>query len=371
MSGGRLPIADHPAALTADWLSAALGEAGVLDGARVADVDLSPIGTGQMCDSVRLSLRYDAPTSAPDTVVAKLPAADETSRSTAVMLRNYEKEVRFYQEVAPTLAVRTPSVLHAAIDDTLSSFVLLLEDLSPAQVGDQIEGCSVDEARRALSELARLHAPRWGDPALEELTWLGGRGSGVGGAGSDERPADAGVSQMLPLLWAGFQERYAEQITPLVQWAGDELFGNLVAYVTPPATPRTVTHGDFRLDNLLFHPTSEEVAVVDWQTCGLGIGPTDAAYFVGAGLRTDDRRAHEEDLVRTYHQQLRSLGVEGYDWDACWTDYRRGCWSGVLMAVAAAMLVERTERGDRMFLTMAERHAAQADDLSAAELLHG
>jgi hypothetical protein len=39
------------------------------------------------------------------------------------------------------------------------------------------------------------------------------------------------------------------------------------------------------------------------------------------------------------------------------------------MAFAASMLVERTERGDQMFLTMARRHAAHVLDLSSHELL--
>jgi hypothetical protein len=39
------------------------------------------------------------------------------------------------------------------------------------------------------------------------------------------------------------------------------------------------------------------------------------------------------------------------------------------MAVAASMLVERTSRGDQMFLTMADRHSHHALDLDAAEAL--
>ena len=35
------------------------------------------------------------------------------------------------------------------------------------------------------------------------------------------------------------------------------------------------------------------------------------------------------------------------------------------MAVGASMLVERTERGDDMFMAMAHRHAAHAIDLDA------
>jgi hypothetical protein len=37
----------------------------------------------------------------------------------------------------------------------------------------------------------------------------------------------------------------------------------------------------------------------------------------------------------------------------------------VIMALAASMLVERTERGDAMFMVMAERHARHALDVDA------
>src|SRR6201995_1594886 len=110
-----LPIAPTPAALTAEWLTAALRQSGGLD-VDVVDVSLAPIGTGQMCASVRMTLRYDRDHAAPSTLVAKLRAADETSRATALALRIYENEVRFYQQLAPHLPIRTPSVYYADID---------------------------------------------------------------------------------------------------------------------------------------------------------------------------------------------------------------------------------------------------------------
>ena len=361
MTETPLAIADAPDRLTPEWLTAALRGAGVIDGT-VVDTSITPVGTGQMCDSVRIALTYDSDTGALSTLVAKLPAADETSRATAVALRNYEKEVRFYQELAPALDVRTPHVFHAALDPSLSSFVLLLEDLAPATVGDQISGCTVAEAHRAIAELTRLHAPRWGDTSLDQFTWLVGTTSGGDGAS---------VSSVLPLLWAGFQQRYDDRVDATMRAAGDHFFGNLAGWMAQRSTPRTITHGDYRLDNLLFHPDRDEVAVVDWQTCGLGSGAADAAYFVGAGLIPDDRRAHEDALVHEYHARLADAGVNDYTLDDCWTDYRRGAWSGVLMAVGAAMMVERTDRGDEMFLTMLERHAHQTADLDAATLIEG
>jgi aminoglycoside/choline kinase family phosphotransferase len=356
-----LPIADTPEALTAEWLTDALSASGQLVDGAVVTVEVRPLGTGQMCDSVRVTLGYDRPGAGPASVVAKLPAADETSRATALSLRSYEKEVRFYQQVAPALPMRTPGVYHADIEPETAAFVLLLEDRAPAQAGDQLVGCTPAEAAVAVAELPRLHAPRWDDPSLAELEWLA----------TDPETARQFMSMLLPTLWDGFRGRYANDLEDHVHTAGDLLFAHLDAYLTPSADARTIVHGDYRLDNLLFDPGSDDspVTVVDWQTCAIGAGAHDVAYFIGAGLRAEDRREVEDELVRRYHADLLAAGVDGYGWDRCWRDYRMGAWSGLIMAVAAAMLVERTDRGDQMFLTMASRHARHALDLDAADTL--
>ena len=356
-----IAIAETPDALTPDWVTAALREAGHLGAEEVVDVTGAPIGTGQMCDSVRLTLRYDRPTGAPATLVAKLPAQDPTSRATALALGSYENEVRFYQDLAPGLPVRTPRVFYADIDVETASFVLLLEDLSPGRPGDQLAGCSPDAAALAVNELVKLHAPRWGDPGLASLPWLH----------RDPAANRAFLLGLLPGCWAGFRDRYGDALGPDVHQAGDALFARLERYLNADSEPWTVTHGDYRLDNLLFDPEPGgiPVAVVDWQTCAHGPALQDVAYFIGAGLSTEDRRKVETTLVRGYHAGLQRAGVDGYDWDRCWRDYRRGTWSGLIMAIAASMLVERTDRGDQMFLTMAQRHSRHALDLDAAGVL--
>ncbi|MEY2404504.1 MAG: hypothetical protein QOD38_2055, partial [Acidimicrobiaceae bacterium] len=77
---------------------------------------------------------------------------------------------------------------------------------------------------------------------------------------------------------------------------------------------------------------------------------------------------HEDDLVRAYHGALRSAGVD-LDWDDCWQQYRRYAFAGLVMAVAASMLVKQTERGDHMFMAMANRHGRHALDLEAEALI--
>jgi aminoglycoside/choline kinase family phosphotransferase len=363
MSAGELTIAETPESLTPEWLTAALAAGGHLGEARVVAAETTPVGTGQMCDSVRVSLTYDGATEAPRTLVAKQPAADPTSRATALAMRSYEKEVRFYQELAPTLEVRTPRVLHADIDVATAGFVLLMEDMAPATAGDQLAGCDAEAAALAVAELVKLHAPRWGDESLRAIDWLY----------NDPPDGREIMATMLPMLWDGFRQRYAADVLPHVSLAGDALFGGMRRYLGGSSSPATVVHGDYRLDNLLFSPppASRLAGVVDWQTCALGPGVRDVAYFLGAGLDPAERARVEEGIVRDYHAGLEAAGVTGYAWDECWEEYRLGSFAGLLMAVGASMMVERTDRGDQMFLTMADRHARHALDLEAPDLLTG
>lgn len=321
------------------------------------------IGTGQVGECWRLDLVWrDAdslPESVPRRVVVKVAAQDPTSREAGRSQSCYRREVGFYSELASSVDVRTPHCHFAAIEDNETDHLLVLEDMAPARQGDQLQGCSLDQATAALVELARLQGPRWNDPALLEIGWL-------------ERPDEQAHAELVGLVDAlheGFLSRYqgrlVHEAVEVVQWLATNL------HEAPRATgPLTLVHNDFRVDNMLFGDgvSAPPVTVVDWQTLKLGNGPADAAYFLGAGLPTELRRAHERELLRTaYWQTLVDCGVDDYEFDRCWNDYRRGCFGGVLMAMIASMLVGATERGDEMFLTMARRHARHALDLDAAE----
>jgi hypothetical protein len=346
-------------ALTPEWLTGVLSP--LLGGTCVRAVACTPVGTGQMSDCVRLTPTYDGPTAAPRSIIAKLPAADPTSRATAGALRNYEIEVSFYRQLAPQLPVRAPRCYHAHLDTTGTDFVLLLEDVAPARQGDQLAGCSLDEAAVAVEELPRLHAPRWGDPSLAELDWLH----------RSPEEAVAFTSQLVAGLFGGFCDRYARRVDADIMALGERLVAKLPSYLGDRRGPWTVAHGDFRLDNLLFgtDEAGPPVVVVDWQTVTHGPGIGDLSYFLGAGLISETRRSHEDDLVRAYHGALRAAGVESLGWNECWTQYRRYSFAGLIMAIAASMLVEQTDRGDDMFVTMAQRHGRHAIDLEAERLI--
>ena len=92
------------------------------------------------------------------------------------------------------------------------------------------------------------------------------------------------------------------------------------------------------------------------------ITPMIAAYFLSAGIEPSERRLHEADLVRFYPSELIRRGVQDYGWDQCWRDYRRYTLHGIMMGVVSALSVQRSERGDALFLKMTRGACAQALD---------
>ncbi len=339
-------------------LTAAL--AAVLDGATVTSVAVEPIGTGQMADCLRCTLSYDRAVKGPASVIVKIPSSDTKSVETAVALRSYEIEVSFYRHLSSRLSVCTPACYHAEVAPGGAEFLIVLEDVAPCRQGDQLAGCSPDDAYLAIAELPGLHAPQWGDDALRDLDWLHRSGPGTEGV----------LPALIRSLYPGFVERYHDRVEADVLSLAERLMDSLDVFDSKKPGPWTVTHGDFRLDNLLFPPagSGRRVAVVDWQTASLGPGVSDLSYFLGASLLPEARRAHETDLVRSYHERMVAAGVQ-LGWESLWEDYRRYSLGGLVMAIAASMLVRRTERGDDMFVTMANRHGAHAADLDALALL--
>jgi hypothetical protein len=355
-------LVSDPLAVDAAWLTEAVHARGVALGARVASFERDFVGTGQMGRNVRFRMEWQGDSAgAPSALVGKFPSDNMTSRGTGAAQGAYRKEICFYQQVADSVDIRTPHCWLAAIDDNDADFVLLMEDVADAVQGDQIAGCGVDEAALALEELAKLHAPRWADPTLADLDFL--QGAGADGAKL--------LQVIYTTVWPGFAQRYAERLAPEVVELGKRLGPRLEAWSGQFDSPLTVTHGDYRLDNMLFGrgEGATPLVVVDWQTVAHGVGAGDAAYFLGAGLHTELRREVEPLLLRGYWEQLQARGVSDYPFDRCWEDYRRSTFGGVIMAVVASMIVEQTERGDEMFIAMMSRHGQHAIDLEAESLL--
>jgi aminoglycoside/choline kinase family phosphotransferase len=344
-------VVDRAEDLTTEWLSRALCR-------RVRSFDAQPIGTGQMGSSWRIALTYDGDPG-PATVVAKLAAGPEAARSQVAP--GFAKEVGFYTELAPTLDVRTPHCFYGAIAADKANFTLLLEDLAPATPGVQADSCTVEQASGAVGNLAALHASRWNDSRLREHQFL----SPVIPDQSDL------VAAVLGPATDEFLARYGEQLGDQDAATLHAAAAGIGAWVRARPEPFAVVHGDYRLDNLMFPPTGDDVAALDWQSVSVGPPGRDLAYFVGTTFEAAERRRHEDALVAAYHSSLVARGVVGYDFGRCYDDYRLGRLQGPLITVLGAVYAtaERSESADRMFLAMARRSCAAIRDLRSLELL--
>lgn len=347
-----MTILQSAEALSTDWLGEVLG-------APVTAFTVAPLGFGQMGDSFRVGLTYAEDAGGPETVVLKVAAADETSRATGQALRIFEVEVRFYRELLALVEASVPACLFGEVDVETGWFTLLLQDMAPAVQGDQLLGCTPAQAELALVELARVHASGWQRPELAAVSWLN----------RTTPESTTFTAALISGLFPGFLERYADQLTARQAEICTRLIDRLEAYLADRSGPMTLVHGDYRLDNLLFEG-AEAVTVIDWQTATWAPAMVDTSYFLACALADPAERATlEHGLVRRYHDELVAGGVTDYGWEACWRDYRRLSFGTLVMAIASSMLVERTERGDRMFLCSVERACAQVDHLDALELL--
>lgn len=357
------PLISTPDEATPEWLTAALiGSGRVPAGARIISTHATTIGNGKVGQNVRFLLTWESATAAdlPASIVGKFASDDPTSRQAGLMTGTYVREANFYQQLGDRVAMSVPRCHVAELDLATGAFVLLFDDITPADTGDQITGCSVDDASLAMEELARLHAGFWGDNSIEDDAWLLPR----------LQNAD-GLALLYGMFVEGFVERFGDQLSPTAAEVVARFTPLVGAWVgTDAGQATTLLHGDYRLENMLFGrgPGVPPLTTVDWQTPNLGAGPSDAAYFLGGGLDIELRRDHERDLLEVYRQGLVAGGVT-ISADECWESYRRNTVAGVHMTVVASMLVGQDEHGDEMFLAMAERGAAHVADLGTLDLL--
>jgi aminoglycoside phosphotransferase (APT) family kinase protein len=111
-----------------------------------------------------------------------------------------------------------------------------------------------------------------------------------------------------------------------------EAMDNLIAWLPkniPPETGTTVVHGDFRLDNAIYHPAEPRIlAVLDWELSTLGDPLADFAYhcmswhippgqFRGiAGLDLQSLGIPTEaEYVKAYCERTRRDGIDPSHWD--------------------------------------------------------
>ena len=352
--------------VTTVWLTDVLQSAALLQSAAVCAVRTESIGAveGNLGVLARLHLTYDRPVpAAPRTIIAKLSTPDPELRKICARFRFYAREVRFYRELASMIQTRVPVCYHLDLDESGEYCVLLMEDLSPAVVGDQIAGCTLSEARLAVQGLARIAAAFWNSPQLETMKW----------APSIQGPEQMDQAAYLSHWWPTCQERVGHFIATSIQQLA-RAYGTYMPQIGDAMghAPQTLLHGDYRLDNLFFMPehSPDALAVCDWQLLKTGPGACDLVYFIGGNIDVAARRRWEAELLHLYHETLLASGVENYPFAAFADHYRLAHFYQLNVIVeGGAMLDFSSERAARMYAVLSQRAEAMIQDHDIAGFL--
>ena len=291
----RFPTA--PADLTPEWFSEALGQ-------RFTGVRLETVGEGVgfLGQTVRAHLTSDG--AEPVALIVKF-VAEGPARAVASSMGLYEREVRFYDEVASQVGIAVPRCSFAEIDLESGLFALVLDDLAPARAGDQLIGASDEEIAAAVATAARLHATWWDSADLDAWAWL-----------PSQTALISGFVERAPELYPAFAEAWSDEFSDDELKLGEKVtlhLEHLMAAVDHP--PFTLVHGDYRLDNLFFSDDGE-VVVIDWQLPFRGFsGALDFALLVASSLMPEDRNRLMPTLEALYLDELASAGVAKFGID--------------------------------------------------------
>src|SRR4051812_7746128 len=344
--------------LTPAYLTSALG-------ATVVETTVEPVGVGVglIGQLYRITPTYATSAAGPATLIAKLPGATEEARFVAMVLNMYQKECGFYRDLAATSGDLSPSSHHVTFEPETHDFVLLLDDVGHHRQADQIGGIDPADAEIAVRALARLNATWWEHPDLLAGPYV---------RPLNESPFPEAVSTSYDAAWPVALEAYGSLMSDDIRAFGGR-YSSLFPWFCDRLceSPVTLTHGDWRGDNLFFTGDPDvPLIAVDWQLISVAKGVKDFTYFVTQSLRVEDRAAHEEDLLRIWLDQLHADGVGAYDFDQAWEDYRLSvAWAFVYPVIATSTLDASDARGAALTRSMLERCIAAIEHLDALALV--
>ncbi len=161
--------------ITSEWLNEVLHSSGYLKDLNIDSISREPWGNGEgfMSDMARLTITYDKePSTKPKTMIVKMPTTFRNALAIGLQYNVYEKEIRFYKEIAPISPIRVPSLIYSDYDLEAKKYILILEDCSCYKMVDQIKGLNYEETKQAVTSIAKFHARWWDAPDLFSFDWI-------------------------------------------------------------------------------------------------------------------------------------------------------------------------------------------------------
>ena len=195
-------------------------------------------------------------------------------------------------------------------NDDFEVTALLMRDLGDSMIDVSDEPVPYADHVQFLDHMAALHAAFWeAGPEIDLVTpmtrylelspWTAQAEQWVG---SDHLVPQL-IAQGWPLL-DNVAPKAAEVVHPLSLDPGP-----LVMALA--ATPQTLVHGNFKLDNLGVTPDGRTV-LLDWEGTGRGAPTSDLAWYLAINCRRLPES--KEDAITTYRTALKRHGIDTSPW---------------------------------------------------------
>ena len=165
-----------------------------------------------------------------------------------------------------------------------------------------------------MDAFARFHAFWWDNPMLGDI---------------DSLPDQKSVAEYIASIHKHFSS-FADALNNLISDSQFGIYEKALASLPrlwERVTERrnlTLIHGDANLSNILLpYDTDRDGAIIiDWQLWGISFAAEDLAHLMALFWDREYRMSMEKDLLVRYHQELIRHGIENYQWNDCWHDYR-------------------------------------------------
>lgn len=335
-------------ALTTEWLTAVLG-------AEVVSFDLGPQQNGTT-SARRVTVTF-ADGDEPAHLFAKFSPTVQ-SRWLVGLTGSSPGEVAFYKEIESTIETVTPHAVYAGFDDASCRTFLLFEDVTQqgAKFGTGLDlTLTRPMAESMVTQMAGLHGGFWNrrrEPAFhfrDSLAYQEDFNTTLG----FEALENNGFEVAAEVIPAPLRERSSEWHAAFMRSLEINVAGT-----------QTLIHQDTHIGNWFALPDGT-MGLCDWQCIAWGGWALDVAYALSIGLRVEDRRAWEKDLIGLYLDRLAATGGESLDFDEAWLAYRQQMFHAGAFWIGTIGLGERSPVPHPICRLNVERSTQAAVDLDS------
>lgn len=298
------------AALDPLWLALALEPIG--KGAPVAEVErvefIRTVATKQ-----RFTVRFEGSDEVHALCLKSILDVDNPALaggSTTVL------EADFYQQIAPRLGVRVPTLVSAVIDREAPLGIIIMRDLiaEGARFCSALEAFSPDQTAQSLEQLAELHA---GQALLKEYDWI--------------KPRVAQLAAMTYITPEMLQEVMdgprGRNLSTEIKDARRLVAGLKELSTRDAGYEQFLVHGDSHAGNI-FRTRDGGTGIIDWQLLQSGGWALDVAYHTCATLPHEVAEKEERKLLAHYLEVMRGKGFAMPDEEEAWRRYREAAIYG-------------------------------------------